>query len=385
MGVCKCGKSLRGSATKCRRCTALQELGLTHGANEKSIRSAYIGQVKAWHPDRHGNTKTQELAAEEKTKRINIAYKFLTQPAKRGDIQPPPSPPATTSSANRNSGGSAKPPSDRGSKEEHPLKASRTSVVQVRSMKKTVSTYPQPDFKKWQARFDELHIGGTNAAKGLKKWIRHEENYRASTIAFTEDQFKAKGLDMPNLEQLPQPKDAHADVMRSLWIGSAPNVEERNSAAKTDNHLLKHMEQLEDSINEFTKRLQTRGKKLATQDRFFEIPLDGLLQLCTQLSSSLRMVSILAKRKYIYPLDIADCCMSLVLELEDRRGISQRECHALIRCALIAHGCTPEQAAPFGEDSVERGTIAAKKESLRQKCLKSVDILWANASKHKLK
>jgi hypothetical protein len=67
--------------------------------------------------------------------------------------------------------------------------------------------------------------------------------------------------------------------------------------------------------------------------------------------------------------------MSLVLEMEDRCGLTQRECHGLIRCALLAHGCTPEQVTLLNEELVERGTIGAKKEALREKVLKSAQFL----------
>jgi curved DNA-binding protein CbpA len=168
MGVCKCGKTVRGSGTQCRRCASLQELGLNASASADSIKSAYRVQVKAWHPDRHGETKAQQLAAEEKTKRLNIAYKFLTAPSKRGGVQPPPRSPATpehlrhhasstrSDSTNTEATRSNKSRSGTVYTQEQPLKASETSVVQVRPLGKAVSTYPQPDFKKWHAKFNVL-------------------------------------------------------------------------------------------------------------------------------------------------------------------------------------------------------------------------------------
>jgi len=86
MGVCKCGKTVKETGTQCRRCAALNELGLKAGASAASIKSAYRLQVKAWHPDKYGKDIAQQWAAEEKTIRLNNAYKVLTSSSKKRDL-----------------------------------------------------------------------------------------------------------------------------------------------------------------------------------------------------------------------------------------------------------------------------------------------------------
>jgi hypothetical protein len=78
MAVCKCGTVVRGDKRECRRCAALNVLDLKAGASEQSIKAAYRRQVKEWHPDRHGKDKAKQPIAEEKTKRINAAYEYLS-------------------------------------------------------------------------------------------------------------------------------------------------------------------------------------------------------------------------------------------------------------------------------------------------------------------
>ena len=70
--------------------------------------------------------------------------------------------------------------------------------------------------------------------------------------------------------------------------------------------------------------------------------------------------------------------MSLVINMEDTCGLSQKECHALIECALLAHGCTPEEVTDFAEENVERGTIRAKKEAIRKRFLESLQVIFSN-------
>lgn len=138
---------------------------------------------------------------------------------------------------------------------------------------------------------------------------------------------------------------------------------------------LKQIEKLAKSADELVALLEERGATLWSQDDTFEIPLAGVLQCCIQLSASIRFVSPQVKRPHIYPLDIADCCILLVLQMEDRDGLTEQDCHALIRCALQAHGCDDDEVTRFfGEGSVTKGTIGAKKTAFRQKLLKSADI-----------
>jgi hypothetical protein len=209
----------------------------------------------------------------------------------------------------------------------------------------------------------------------------------ASNIAFYKNSAKSHGVDPTNptyitgLKSLQMPEDERADSIRRLWYKSAPNVEERNRAASDLAQLLKQMEQLADSVKELGIRLQSQRSMLMTQDGFFEIPLTGMPELCITLSSSLRKSATLARRKYIYPIDIADCCTPLVFEMEDRCGLSQKECHALIRCALLAHGCTEDEVRPFDEELIDRGTIGAKKEALIAKVLKSANYLYGESRK----
>jgi hypothetical protein len=114
---------------------------------------------------------------------------------------------------------------------------------------------------------------------------------------------------------------------------------------------------------------------LATQEGGFIVSLNDVRERCIHLSTSIATASALVKREYIQPLKLADCCIELVWKLEETHGLSQAECHALIKCALLAHGCTVEDVAPFDDGSVERGTIRAKKEALAKRVLDSVNIM----------
>lgn len=389
MGKCTCGRPTKKNSARCVRCVALHEIGLHAGASEEEIKSAYRVQVKTWHPDQYAAGTSKQRLGEEKLKRVNAAYKLLTSLSKgRGVPAPPnsttsseprrPSPSSASSdSTNSNKTGSTEPQHGVRGKQEQPPKASATRGIPPRPLKQGNSHYPQPDFKKWEVEFNSLLIGGSNAAKGLKKWIRHGEAQRAANIALVENHCKSLRVDPPNLKGLPRPEDTRSDLIRRLWFDSAPNLEERTRATKADNQFLKQMEKLKDSAEALTKSLQSRRPKLLTQDRFFEIPLDPVLRNCIQLSNSIRAASALVKRTHIYPMDVADCCIELVIEMEDRSGLSKRDCHALIKCALLAHGCTPNQVAQFDEELIERGTIGAKKESLKRKLFKSADIISA--------
>lgn len=395
MHTCACGKTLRGSSTKCRRCAALQELGLNASASADSIKSAYRLQVKKWHPDLHGKNKVRQSAFEERTKRINIAYKFLTTPSKGGGGTTPPRSPATPEpsrpqsssttfkSANRQAARSTKSQQPTDDKQQ-PLKSITTHRGRKRSSRQATAEYPQRDFNPWKTAFDINLINGTKAAKGLKKWANHEAERRASNIAFAASSCKSLGIE-PNLQGYSLPEDAHADVLKSLWGGSVPNVMERTHAAKSDNQLFKRMENIKKAVETFANGIEQRNAKVATQDGGFIVSLKDVRERCIHLSTSIATASALIKREYIQPLRLADCCIELVYELEETRGLSQAECHELIKCALLAHGCTDEDVTPFDVYSVDRGTIRAKKEALVKRVLDSVNIMaqvMQNSKRH---
>jgi len=47
MNICACGNATEEMGTRCRRCAALQELGLDANATDAEIKSAYRAHVKA--------------------------------------------------------------------------------------------------------------------------------------------------------------------------------------------------------------------------------------------------------------------------------------------------------------------------------------------------
>ena len=57
-----------------------QLLGINPGADQQTIKQAYLSKIKAWHPDKNPN-RTEE--AEQKTKALNQAYQILKDPEKR--------------------------------------------------------------------------------------------------------------------------------------------------------------------------------------------------------------------------------------------------------------------------------------------------------------
>lgn len=353
MGICRCGRKTVGSGKQCRRCAALNELGLKAGTSEASIRSAYRKEIKAWHPDRHGKDKAGQSAAEEKTKRINVAYEYLTSPNKKRDA----------SSSRRSYGTSAsssKTMHGNGDNQKPPKESNASRTKRSHRARQAMPHYPQRDFTAWKSTFDRRLINGTKAKKGLEKWIKSVEEDRASLIAFAVSCATAIGSEY-GPKNYAKPEDARGDVLRTLWNGSKPNLAERIHLAQSDTLFLREIDALKDSVNSISKKIEERNKFIMSQDRVFPIRLNDVHDRCTQLSASISIASALAKRKYIQPLDLADCCKELVLELEENHGLSQAECHALIECSLLSHGCTPEQVAPFGAGSVEKGTIRAKK------------------------
>jgi hypothetical protein len=254
--------------------------------------------------------------------------------------------------------------------------------IGTRSTKQATLRRSPVDFRKWEGEFKRKLTPRSKAADGLRKWIAQEDAVRTSTIALTRQHLESHGIEPSGLSRLPQPHTVRGDLMQRLYHESVPNVQERTRAKELDKTFLIGMNKLARSADKLINEVRDRDVKLWTQDGFFTIPLDGVLQHCIQLSQSIRVVSGLVKRTHIYPTRIADCCMSLVLEMEDRCGLSQRECHALIRIALLAHGCTEDEVKDFNEELTERGTIGGKKESLREKVLKSVDILSAQLRKN---
>ena len=250
---------------------------------------------------------------------------------------------------------------------QQPKASSRTRTNGSRSSQQSARRYPQRDFRSWKSAFDKVLVNGTKAAAGLKKWVRSEAESRAFLIAFAVRTGSAFGPE-PDLEHYAKPEDARGHVLTKVWHDSIPNVSGRTNIARSDTQFLTQMEKLKESVDSSAKRIEKRGKYLMTQDRVFPIRLHDVLERCIQLSTSIATVSALVKREYIQPLDLADCCTMLVLELEENHGLTQAECHDLIRCALLSHGCTDEQVAPFGTGSVERGTIRAKKTRLLRAC-----------------
>ena len=52
-------------------------LGIDPGADQQTVKQAYLAAVKKWHPDKNPD-RTEE--AEEKTKVLNQAYQMLKDP-----------------------------------------------------------------------------------------------------------------------------------------------------------------------------------------------------------------------------------------------------------------------------------------------------------------
>jgi len=94
MNICTCGGAADLDSTTCRRCAALQYLGLSQTPTDVEIREAHRLHVKAWHPDRFPGDARDKLAAQEKLKTINAAHQFLTSPAGQKSLPAPSDVPA---------------------------------------------------------------------------------------------------------------------------------------------------------------------------------------------------------------------------------------------------------------------------------------------------
>ena len=46
--------------------------------SQEDVRESYKILIKKWHPDKHDTNENHRLLAEERSKRINQAYRFLT-------------------------------------------------------------------------------------------------------------------------------------------------------------------------------------------------------------------------------------------------------------------------------------------------------------------
>ena len=75
----------------------LRELELEAGADFGAVRSAYRELVQVWHPDRFGGNAKLEERAQEKLKRINLAYERLRGVMEAEKAAPPPMPRAPAS------------------------------------------------------------------------------------------------------------------------------------------------------------------------------------------------------------------------------------------------------------------------------------------------
>ena len=234
-------------------------------------------------------------------------------------------------------------------------------------------------YEQWEKEFNRLLVRGSNADDGFKRWIKSENARRKAYITDIERELRSRGIGTSGLTLLPQPENTRADLMRRLYRESVPNIEERTRARAEDKKTLAEMERLAKSADKMAAHLEMRGNSISSQDETFKISLARVLQSSKQLSSSIRFACPQIKRLHIYPLDIADCCTLLVMRLEDSNGLTEKECHALVRCALVAHGCEKDEVAEFfGEGSVGRGTIGAKKTAFRRKLLNSANILAEN-------
>jgi len=235
-----------------------------------------------------------------------------------------------------------------------------------------IPRYPQRDFSAWKSAFNITLVSGTKAWKGLNKWIRSVAEHRASLAAFFVSCDIAFGSEPVHHAK---PEDARGDVLKMLWNGSIPNVIERTDVARSDKQFLEQMEKLKGWVEEFAIKVERRNTFLVSQDRVLPVRLHDVLEACIHLSTSIATVSALVRRKNMQPLKLTDCCRNLVWELETNHGLSQAECHALIKCALRSHGCTPEQVAPFDTGSVQRGTIRAKKAAFIRDVRNSYDVI----------
>ncbi|MDZ8050854.1 MAG: DnaJ domain-containing protein [Aulosira sp. ZfuVER01] len=81
---------------------SLEILGLKPGASQVQVKQAYRKLVKIWHPDRFSDQQ-QKQDAEEKIKKINVAYNHLKSEQLPTVVEPPPSSPTnpTRVSVNR--------------------------------------------------------------------------------------------------------------------------------------------------------------------------------------------------------------------------------------------------------------------------------------------
>lgn len=64
-------------------CATLELSGVIDDA---TVKAAYRRQIKQWHPDRYHDDPAMRLMAEEKAKRLNTAYEWLTEALERGGL-----------------------------------------------------------------------------------------------------------------------------------------------------------------------------------------------------------------------------------------------------------------------------------------------------------
>ncbi|MGA3210297.1 MAG: J domain-containing protein [Terriglobales bacterium] len=99
MSTCSCGDVTGNDGKHCDRCAALRVLDLEAGASNQAIKDAYHSMAKVWHPDRFEHDVALRKLAEDKFKRINVAYQLLTHhsfASRRAHApRPQPAPPST--------------------------------------------------------------------------------------------------------------------------------------------------------------------------------------------------------------------------------------------------------------------------------------------------
>ncbi|WP_109486012.1 hypothetical protein [Occallatibacter savannae] len=248
--------------------------------------------------------------------------------------------------------------------------------------KQNQAAYPSSpvDFTGWQRKFNELLKNGSDAHRGLQKWVQNEKRQREANIAQFNRAIEHHGLTQEAAKKLlddrEKPDSARTDLIERLYRESNPVEVKSSPLSKSDMQLISRMKRLAQEIEAFAIQIDKGPQTLSTQDGFFEVTIGALRNPCLGLSSLLSQQVDRILRPYTQAPDIIDRCLPLIFVMEDRAGLSQRECHDLIRIALLAHGCGHAEVAPFAErresDSISRGTIRNRKRSTKQDFFDSI-------------
>ncbi len=250
----------------------------------------------------------------------------------------------------------------------------------TKTQRARVSPAPPPppvDFATWRKRFDKSFSTDTPEGRGFNKWkAKIAERFKANL-----ERFAIPKTDSAPVKEFPSPEEAPKIALRRLYSETMPSMRAYARFRKAEESTLKRMEALAKQAESLAEHLKQRDMRMMTQDGFFLLSLKDVFDSCDRAAKSLRSSLTILRREFLHDAKIHTQCMGLILEMEDWGGLTPRECHALIKLSLLAHGYSNDAVDVFNPEQIHAGTIRKAKDALRKRVLESADFVSARVRK----